>query len=704
MVYHRCGLPLLGLFLSLAFVAQGLGSFNQLDLDLALRVAEFKHQTRLQHEERVLACPHVSIARDSPEFRHSGFVSNKANLRGSDSRIANDAIRILAEQFRISRSEVQDTLRELNITNTPLQQDSCAASITCTDSKYRSFDGSCNNLENGKWGQSGQPQGRWVDNTYADGIETVRSSKAGGELPSPRYLTQTAFLTGTQGQSKHSTQSLVVWGQFIAHDIILTPAATATDGSAISCCSEEGGNLPSDELHAECLPIQIPEDDPFFGNLGKTCMNFARSDFSSDCESGARAQLNLLTPFIDANNVYGATKEKADQLRSFEDGKLKVKEMEGDNFLPGDRNAEGCAETPEGEDPICFDGGDIRVNEQPTLAMMHTIWMRQHNLIASGLKDLNPSWTDENLFQETRRIIIAQHQHITYNEYLPEILGWTLTAKEKIRSKVGFKFETYNSSVDPNIPNAFGSAAFRFGHSTMAGELLGYNVHRSLISKWPFSNYSFAPSMVYNSAEFDELFRGLALQKTMLADKMFSPELSNRLFAGNETSGLDLPGLNIQRGRDHGIGTYMDYRRACGLSVDLSDIETDRSKRILGEVYADVEDIDLYVGGMMEKHMEKAKLGPTFVCIILKTFKEIKKGDRYFYSFSGETGSFTRAQQDELVKTTLARVMCDNSIGATEIQPQVFRRAAGRNKFVSCDDLKKIPRPDLSAWAGEPVE
>ena len=61
--------------------------------------------------------------------------------------------------------------------------------------------------------------------------------------------------------------------------------------------------------------------------------------------------------------------------------------------------------------------GDFRVNEQPNLAIIHTLFVREHNRIAKELKSLNTLWSDEILFQETKRIINAQYQYITYNEW-----------------------------------------------------------------------------------------------------------------------------------------------------------------------------------------------------------------------------------------------------------------------------------------------
>ena len=66
------------------------------------------------------------------------------------------------------------------------------------------------------------------------------------------------------------------------------------------------------------------------------------------------------------------------------------------------------------------------MNEQPLLTVMHTIWLREHNRIAENLVRAVPGQTDEFYYQHARRIVIAEMQHIIYNEYLPVIIGTML--------------------------------------------------------------------------------------------------------------------------------------------------------------------------------------------------------------------------------------------------------------------------------------
>ena len=60
---------------------------------------------------------------------------------------------------------------------------------------------------------------------------------------------------------------------------------------------------------------------------------------------------------------------------------------------------------------------------------MHTVWVREHNRIAERLSTINPHWHGDRVYDETRRIVGAMMQHITYNEFLPVVLGPAITRK-----------------------------------------------------------------------------------------------------------------------------------------------------------------------------------------------------------------------------------------------------------------------------------
>lgn len=68
--------------------------------------------------------------------------------------------------------------------------------------------------------------------------------------------------------------------------------------------------------------------------------------------------------------------------------------------------------------------GDTRVRQNTMLTVLHTLWVREHNRVANNLfKLFGSSKSDEFYYQEARRIVIAEYQHITYNEFLPMLLG-----------------------------------------------------------------------------------------------------------------------------------------------------------------------------------------------------------------------------------------------------------------------------------------
>jgi hypothetical protein len=98
-----------------------------------------------------------------------------------------------------------------------------------------------------------------------------------------------------------------------------------------------------------------------------------------------------------------------------------------------------------------------------------------------------------------------------------------------------------------------------------------------------------------------------------------------------------LAALNIQRGRDHGLAGYTAYRRYCQLPAinDFEDlrvaIASQKTRNVLREIYGHVDNIDLWVGGILEDSVAKdSKLGPLFMCIFVEQMKLLRKADRFW--------------------------------------------------------------------------
>lgn len=100
----------------------------------------------------------------------------------------------------------------------------------------------------------------------------------------------------------------------------------------------------------------------------------------------------------------------------------------------------------------CFQSGDFRANEHLGLVSMHNLWARQHNNIVDQLHDLNPNWSPEQLYQEARKIVGAQLQIISFESWLPRIIG-------QKGMKILGKYNGYKKRADPTITNEFATAA-----------------------------------------------------------------------------------------------------------------------------------------------------------------------------------------------------------------------------------------------------
>jgi len=589
---------------------------------------------------------------------------------------------------------------------------------------YRTVDGSCNNREKPLYGQEGTPLQRILVNKYSSGT-LPRVARSGAQLPSARLVSQTAFKVGSPPDRNDISVYFMQMGQFIDHDISHVPAPADKD-----CCLKNSRGrpweYPDDPYNDQpdyCFAIEIPSNDKFWGNKGRRCMEFSRSRLTETieppCEAGRREQMNALTHWLDAGNIYGNTEAEARHVRDPSDrSRLKASRSgrsSGRDLLPScakDRASseiEACSLDCEEDQRSCVFAGDIRVNEQPGLTVMHTVWVREHNRVADELSSINGQWGPERVFQEARRIVIATWQHIIYNEWLPILLGNQYMRSFDLLPLTSGYSRDYDESMDPRINNEFAAAAFRFGHSMIASHIPERDSRGRNVSNLDLKNTFDNPSFLKDKGFIANTIRGYTQESAPALDPSFAEDLVNHLFESSPgQGGLDLTALNVQRGRDHGLPGYNEYRRVChsgnfDAASDISGLTSGGylsrdDVRKLTNLYSHVDDIDLFIGGTLEENHNDSILGPTFKCIIGDQFIRLKRGDRFWY----ENGDFSESrfsgnQLSQIRKSSMARILCDNT-DISKIQPLVFKLAEGDNDFIQCNDGISIPRINLDEF------
>uniref|UniRef100_G3WLQ4 Peroxidasin like n=1 Tax=Sarcophilus harrisii TaxID=9305 RepID=G3WLQ4_SARHA len=415
----------------------------------------------------------------------------------------------------------------------------------------------------------------------------------------------------------------------------------------------------------------------------------------------AREQINQLTAYIDASNVYGSSDWESEELRDFTSQRGLLKKgllipSSAKHLLPFSTGPPTECTRDENESLIpCFLAGDHRANEQLALTAMHTLWFREHNRIATELFTLNPHWDGDTIYNEARKIVGAQMQHITYSHWLPKILG------EHGMKMLG-NYKGYNPNVNSGIINSFATAAFRFGHTLINSVLYRLNDTFGEIPEGhlPLHKAFFSPFRIIQEGGIDPLLRGLfgAAGKLRVPSQLLNLELTEKLFSMAHSVALDLAATNIQRGRDHGIPPYNDFRVFCNLTSvenfeDLhNEIKDANIREQLKKLYGTPLNIDLWPALMVEDLIPGTRVGPTLMCLFVTQFQRLRDGDRFWYE---NPGVFTPAQVTQLKQASLAHVLCENGDSIQQVQTDVFLKAEYPQGYMNC---KEIPKIDLRVW------
>ncbi|CAH0386545.1 unnamed protein product [Bemisia tabaci] len=640
-----------------------------------------------------------SIARAADVFERTLFYIRKHVTSGRKMNITDDF------KYEDVLSPVQVELIA-NMSGCMTHQVKTNCSDLCFHTKYRTIDGTCNNLQHPMWGASLTGFRRLQKPIYENGFSTpvgwTKSIKYFGfEKPLARVVSNEIIKTEDITPDIEITHMVMQWGQFLDHDLDhAIPSTSLESWEGIDC-------KKSCAYAAPCFPMDVPEHDPRIKN--RRCMDFIRS--SAICGSGMtsvffgaiqpREQINQLTAFIDGSQVYGFTNQRANVLRDLrnDDGLLRegIKAPYDKPLLPiaGATEVDCRRDLTEG-DVGCFLAGDIRVNEQVGLIAMHTIWLREHNRIARVFQTLNPTWDGDTIFHETRKLIGAEMQHITYAHWLPYIVG-----AEGMRM-LG-EYSGYDPNVDPGITNVFATAALRFGHSLINPTLRRLNENFTSIPEGDLSlgKAFFAPWRIVKEGGVDPLMRGFFMTpaKRKMPNQNLNTQLTEHLFTSFHAVALDLAAMNVQRSRDHGIPGYNEWRKFCNLSdaQTFDDLRKEISSSLVREklkkLYGHPGNIDVWVGGILEDQLPGARVGPLFRCILIEQFRRIRDGDRFWYE---NPSAFKPSQLTQIKQTSLARILCDNGDNINKITKDAFLLPSlQKSSIVSCSE---IPSVDLRFW------
>ena len=509
------------------------------------------------------------------------------------------------------------TICDKNFPIRPLRLLLCAILLahmtSATFSDNRTIDGSNNNLDPNNTLQ-GAAQKKFSRFQYGTKFGDVVGDQLASGLPNPRSVSNAI---STQTVSKPNIRQLsdwaAQWGQFLTHDLMLTP-------------SGGNGNILSDSSMGSFLIPILDPNDPFF----PTPILFNRSNY--DPNTGLlgppivpREQMNDVTSYLDASNVYGSDDIRAAALR---DANGKLKTSANGQLLPYNTSMQ-TNQNPFGyPDTSLFLAGDVRANEQVGLTVAHTVFMREHNRLATLLD--NGSRTTDEIYELTRKIVGAEVQAITYNEFLPALLGSTAPRAEDY---------VYDSAIDATITNSFATAFFRIGHSMQSPEIKLVNNSGQEMGSLAVRDAFFDPNFLGNTPSNLELvLKGLASQVAQENDTQVVDELRNFLFVipngPSMAFGLDLIALDIQRGRDHGLPGFNSLRLSYGLnpttiqqmSIDPNTVQT------LTTLYGTANKVDAFIGGLAEDHLTGSSVGELINAALVSQFTRLRDGDRFFYT------------------------------------------------------------------------
>jgi hypothetical protein len=495
----------------------------------------------------------------------------------------------------------------------------------------RTVDGSYNDLESPAMGMIGARFGRNVpiDRTYPEELPGLLE-------PSPRLVSRRLL---TREEFKPATIVNVLagaWLQFEVHDWF-----------------SHGKNLPE-----EPFELELDADDPWRDRPMR--IERTRADPFPDANDGPATWVTTDSHWWDGSQIYGSEPALTSALREGTGGRLR---LDPDGQLPRDLDAK-------------LDLTGVAGNFWLGLALLHTLFAREHNAIADRLAAEHPQWTDDQLFAKARLVTAALMAKIHTVEWTPAIIAHPTT-------KYGMR------------ANWYGILGKRLGKRS-SNEVLGgipgsktdhHGVPYSLTEEF-VAVYRMHPLLpddfTFRSLETDEVvqqrtFRELGvndvrdrLDELGFEDAFYSfgianpgaitlhnyPRFLQELHKPDGTV-VDLAAIDVLRIRERGVPRYNEFRRLFHLKPAATFEElTDNPEwaKELREVYGDVEKVDLMVGLYAEPLPKGFGFSDTAFRVFILMASRRLKSDRFFTrDYNAET--YTQTGLDWIDETSMSDVL-----------------------------------------------
>ena len=462
-----------------------------------------------------------------------------------------------------------------------------------------------------------------IDNEVNQSLDPVPGS---AEL----RLTPANYAAGTSnglvdGPNPRTISNVVSGGQSADGDGASTNDATGASAWLYAFGQFVDHDLDLESVGTTDISISVPNGDPDFPNGTTIPMTRVITSAAND------TAINTVAGSLDLSQIYGSDAATAASLR----------------------NADGTLKTSAGDALPIVDGafvsGDTRVDENPELTDISTMFVREHNYQVARLHAENPTWTGDQLYDMAKAITTAEYQNIIYSEYLPVMVG----------SNTMGAYTGFDPTVSTAITQEFSTAAFRVGHSQVSNDQEGLDNNGNVTFSEPLADsFGNTPAQDEANGGINALVRDLSSDYSQAVDVYAVNGLRNLL--ADSPDQMDLIAIDIQRERDLGLGTLNQTREALGLTpyTSFSQLTSDPNVAAsLQSTYGSIDNVDLFIGGLAENHAPGADVGQTFQTIIADQFEALRTGDQFFW----QNEDFDPGTAKLIAQTTLSDIIQRNS-------------------------------------------